>query len=145
MALTVPAACESQLTGRAESARLAIIIDLLSQQLGGDLTGDSYGVGGVPVTSADASAADLALTDAPGAAAHIYADYVDLSVGATALAVTFKEETSGTVIAGPIYMAANSSFRVPIRRTLPGAVNKKLVLRTSAAGNISALAAWRAV
>lgn len=145
MALTVPAACETQLAGRSRDARLAVIIDLLSQANGGDAAGDSYGVAGVPATSADASGADLPITDVPGAAAHIYADYVDLSVGATALAVTIKEETSGTVIAGPIYMAANSSFRVPIRRTLPGAVNKRLVLRTSAAGNISALTAWRAV
>ena len=144
MTIQVPAACEPELANKPECVRLAVIIDQLVQLNGGAAAGYSFGVAGVPFTSADQSAAAAAITDAPGVASKLFAGYVDVSVGATAQAITLSEETSGTVIAGPIYMAANSTLRISINRLL-ATTNKKLMIRSSAAGNISALAAWRAV
>ena len=143
MSLTVPAACESQLGGRADAARLAILIDLFALMVGVNPSSSSSsgtdGAGAI-FTSADASGADAAITGAPTAGSNLVIDSVQVSVG-SAISVTFKEETSGTVIAGPFYMAANSTQTIRIGKQLP-TINKKLMIRTSAAGNVMALASY---
>lgn len=103
----------------------------------------SSGVSGVPFTSADQSGADAAVTDAPTSGQKIVVDEIWMSVGATAQALTFKEETSGTVMAGPFYVAANNSYHFAPgwKLKLPTA-NKKLMVRSSASGNISIFARY---
>lgn len=142
MSLTVPAACESQLVGRADAARLAILIDLLAALVGVNVsTSAASGTDGAGTwfSSADAHGADAAITGAPTAGSALVTDSVEVSVGTTAQTINFKEETSGTVIAGPFYQAANSTYRYVFNKQLP-TINKKLMIRTSAAGNVSALA-----
>lgn len=142
MSLVVPAACESQLGGRAEAARLAILIDLIAALVGVNVSPSAASGtdgAGTRFSSADASGADAAITGVPTVGSALVADSVQVSVGATAQTINFKEETSGTVIAGPFYQAANSTFTYVLNKTLP-TINKKLMIRTSAAGNVSALA-----
>lgn len=95
------------------------------------------GVSGVPFTSANQSASAASVTDAPATGQKIVVDDVIVSVD-TAISVTFKEETSGTVVLGPIYMPANSMAQITTRGRLKLATaDKKLQVQTSAAGNIS--------
>ena len=140
MSLTVPAACETQLANKGRDARLAVMIDLLASMAGVNQSASAKtgtdGVGAI-FTSADASGADAAITGAPTAGSKLVIDSVEVSVGA-AISILFKEETSGTVIAGPYYMAANSTRTFILNRQLPTA-DKKLMIRTSAAGNVMAL------
>lgn len=143
MALIVPAASEPQLAGRADAARLAVIIDLLQMQMGfNPATNAQSGTdgNGAAFTSADQSGSDAAITVAPGVGNKQTEDFVTVSTAA-AMSVTFKEETSGTVIAGPFYMAAGIPQTIYIGKQLPTA-NKRLMIRTSAAGNIMALASY---
>lgn len=147
MALTVPAACEPLLFNQATASRLAVIIDQLVQLNGGAAgvppNAEQFGVGGVPVTSADASGADLAITAASAAGEHITLDNLVFSTAA-AMNFSLKEETSGTVLFGPIYCAVNSTTVIPFPKTLRvPTVVKKLMIRTSVAGAISVLAAYR--
>jgi hypothetical protein len=103
----------------------------------------SWGVAGLPFNSADASAADVAVSDAPGAGLKLVVSDIIFSVGTT-MTVTFKEETSGTVIYGPFYALANTTTVISVRakgKKLPVA-NKKLMVRTSVAGNITVSAAY---
>lgn len=130
MALQVPAACESQLGGRADAARLAIIIDLLSGAFPSVLSGAADNI----FTSANASAAPAAVTPAPTVGSNLVVDKLVIS-SASALTFTFTEETSGTVI-GVFYLAANSTITVPLSKQLP-TVNKRLMVQTSGAGNIT--------
>ena len=63
-----------------------------------------------------------------------------ISVGATAQAVTFKEETSGTVLAGPYYIPVNGSLVVRpngSRLFKTAVADKKVQATASAAGNIT--------
>lgn len=94
------------------------------------------GIGGARFTSADQSAADAAITDAPTTGEKIVLTDIVISAAA-AMRVDLKEETSGTVIAS-FYLAANStvSFSLRGKAKLPTA-DKKLMVRTSASGNIS--------
>lgn len=99
----------------------------------------AHGIAGVPFTSADQHSAVASVTSAP-TSAPLNLVFTDLIVSVdTAMSVTFKEETSGTVICGPFYMAANSSVQFTPRSfrawKLPVA-NKKLQVLTSVAGNI---------
>lgn len=105
----------------------------------------SWGVAGVPFTSADASAADAAVSDTPGAGLKLVVTDIAFSVGA-AMTVTFKEETSGAVVYGPFYMAANSSFLLTFRAKGKklNVANKKLMVRTSVAGAVTVNAAYYA-
>jgi hypothetical protein len=97
-----------------------------------------WGVAGVPFNSADASGADVAVTDAPTAGQALVIDDITISTG-SAIAVTLKEETSGTVVFGPFYMAANSTvtLRPKGKGRKLGVVDKKLMVRTSGAGNVT--------
>lgn len=74
----------------------------------------SWGVTAAPVNSADmSSVADV--TDAPTTGQKIVVDSIIVSWGGVAgSTITFKCATSGAVISGPHYMAANSTFPVPL-------------------------------
>lgn len=95
-----------------------------------------FGVSGAPFASADQSAAAASVTDAPTSGQKLVITDVIISVD-TAMTVTLKEETSGTIF-GKYYMAANSTLQITTRgkRKLATA-NKKLQVQTSVAGNIS--------
>lgn len=94
------------------------------------------GVTGVPVNSADMTTA-AAVTAAPTSGQKLVIDDILVSTD-TEMSVTFLEETTGTVIRGPIYLAANSTTQITLRglTKLPTA-NKKLMCDASAAGNIT--------
>ena len=94
------------------------------------------GVAGVPVNSADMTTA-AAVTAAPTSGQKLVIDDILVSTD-TEMSVTFLEETSGTVIRGPIYLAANSTTQITLRglTKLPVA-DKKLMCDASAAGNIT--------
>lgn len=98
----------------------------------------AHGVSGVPFTSADAQTA-AAVTSAPTAGQKIVV--TDLFVSnnsAVAIQFTFVEETSATVIFGPVALAAGTCAQFTPRSRgwkLPVA-DKKLMVDASAAGNI---------
>lgn len=102
----------------------------------------SWGVAGVPVTSANMSAAPVAVTDPPTSLQHLVID--DLLISSdTALRFTLTEQTSGTVIAY-LRLPANGSLHVALDhdlRKLPTA-DRKLMCQTSAAGNVEILAGY---
>ena len=99
----------------------------------------TFGVSGARFTSADASAADAAVTDAPASGKKLVISDVIVSVG-TAMRVDLKEETSGTVFAS-LYMAANTVVQLTPRGKFKLATaDKKLTVRTSAAGNVAVTA-----
>lgn len=101
-----------------------------------------WGVAGVPFTSADQHSAVASVTDAPTTGQKLCIDDLIFSTD-TAMNVTFKEETSGTVVFGPWYVAANTTLQVTLRgkKKLP-TVNKKLQVITSVAGNITVQAGY---
>ena len=100
------------------------------------------GVSGEPVTSADMSGAAVAVTDAPTEGQSLVVDDLYLSTEAD-LSFTLTEETSGTVILGPLYMAANSAQQITPRARLKlDTADKKLMCQTSAAGDVSVLALY---
>ncbi len=101
----------------------------------------TWGISGVPMQSADASAAPANVTDAPSAGQKLV--LVDLIISSdTDLTFTFTEETSGTVIYKQ-YVAANTTLNLATRgkRKLATA-DKKLQVQTNGAGNISVLASY---
>lgn len=102
-----------------------------------------WGVGGVPFNSADQSASAASVSDAPTTGQKIVVDDIVISVG-SAISVTLKEETSGTVIAGPFYMAANTTqiFRPRGKGWKLPVANKKLQVQTSGAGNVTVHAGY---
>lgn len=105
---------------------------------GGSGIATSWGVAGVPFVSADQHSAVASITDAPTSGQKLVIDDIIVSVD-TAMSVTFKEETSGTIIFGPWYLPANSG---PVQVTPRGkkklaTANKKLQVITSVAGNIT--------
>lgn len=101
-----------------------------------------WGVAGVPFSSADQHSAVASVTDAPTSAQKLCIDDLIISVD-TAMSVTLKEETSGTVIFGPWYLPANTTLQVTLRgkKKLP-ASDKKLQVITSVAGNITVQAGY---
>lgn len=97
------------------------------------------GVGGVPFTSADASGSTPAYcTDAPTSGQKLVISDILLSTDTT-MWVKLLEETSGTVLAGPFYMSANSVVQITPRGKfkLPTA-DKRLRILSSIAGNLMA-------
>lgn len=101
----------------------------------------SLGVSGAPVTSADATTA-VSVTDAPTTDEKLVIDQIIVSVGG-AMSVTFKCETSGAVILGPLYMAANTTLVIKLEGKVKLATaNKKLQAQASASGNISVTALY---
>lgn len=97
-----------------------------------------FGIGSPPArfTSANASAADAAISLVPTSTQKFVVTDVTVSVD-TAMRVDLKEETSGTVKAS-FYMPANSTYQFTPRGKLKlDTADKRLMVRTSAAGNIS--------
>lgn len=94
-----------------------------------------FGVSGATFTSADASGADAAVTDAPTSGQKLVITDVEISVD-TAMRVDLKCETTAVVIAS-VYLPANGTAILCTRgkRKLATA-DKKLMVRTSASGNI---------
>lgn len=121
-------------TGPLTDAQLrAALVPVLSSDAGGMSV--SWGITGVPFTSADASAAPVAVTDAPTSGQKLV--FTDLIISSdTALTLTFTEETTTTVIR-VIHLAAGSTANIINRgkRKLATA-NKKLLVQASVAGNI---------
>lgn len=96
-----------------------------------------WGVSAAPFTSADQHSAVASVTDAPTSGQKIVVDDILVSVD-TAMNVTFKIETAGTVIYGPFYLPSNGTMQFTPRgkgRKLATA-DKKLQVLTSVSGNI---------
>lgn len=109
-----------------------------------ELTGrvTTWGVAGVPFSSADQSAAAAAVSDAPAAGLKLVLSELVVMAGATAQIFTFTEETSGTVIL-KVACAANSTVHLKFRGKIKLATTvKKLMVQSSAAGAISVLAGY---
>lgn len=97
------------------------------------------GVAGVQFTSADQSAAVASITDAPTTGQKLVLTDLILSADA-AMRIDLYEESNATVITS-FFMAAGSTVNVVTRGKFKHATaNKKWQIRTSAAGNVSALA-----
>lgn len=102
----------------------------------------SNGVSGAAVTSANASAADLELSAAPTSGQKVVIDDILFSTD-TAMSVDFKEETTGTVIFRGYFPSSPGISQItPRGRVKLATANKKLVLRTSVAGNIACTVLW---
>lgn len=98
---------------------------------------ESYGVAGAMFTSADQSAAPAAVTDAPSGGKKLVITDIIISVGATGQTITLTEETSGTV-KGKFYVPANTTITIPFKGKFKlGTADKKLMVQSSAAGNIA--------
>jgi hypothetical protein len=91
---------------------------------------------GAPFESADQSASAAAVTAAPTSGQKLVID--DLLVSAdTDMTVTFTEETTGYVVI-KAYLAANVPWQLTTRAKLKlETADKKLMLQTSVAGNVS--------
>lgn len=99
------------------------------------------GVAGAAFVSADASAAPAAVTDAPATGQKLVTNGVVVSVG-SALTVSLTEETSGTLLLR-LYMAANTTQMIRMGGLVKLATaNKRMMVQTSAAGNVSVLASY---
>jgi len=108
----------------------------------GPLWTSAFGVSGAAFASADASAAAAAVTDAPTGSQKLVITDLFISLD-TALTVTFTEETSAVVIwkgylpasCGIIQLTPRGKFKL-------ATVDKKLMVQTSAAGNIAVTAGY---
>jgi hypothetical protein len=107
--------------------------------VGGALdAGPGWTTGHTPTNSADMSAAAADVTAAPAAGQRLVLTDLTISVD-TAMSVTITEETSGTVMHGPFYMAANSTIQITTRGRMSklATAGKKYQAQSSAAGNIT--------
>jgi hypothetical protein len=95
------------------------------------------GIAGVPFTSADQHLTAVNCTDAPTTSQKLVITDLIVSVDA-AMSVTFKEETSGIVVVGPLYMAANAVVQLTPRSKIwkLGSINTHLQVITSVTGHI---------
>jgi hypothetical protein len=94
-----------------------------------------FGVSGARFASADASAADAAVTDAPASGQKLVITDVLISAAA-AMLVDIKEESAANPIAS-IYLPASGTYQwTPRSKTKLATADKKLMIRTSAAGAI---------
>lgn len=101
-----------------------------------------WGVAGVPFASADQHSAVASVTDAPTSGQKLCIDDLIVSTD-TAMNVTFKEETSGTIVFGPWYVPANTTLQVTLRgKKKLATADKKLQVITSIAGNITVQAGY---
>lgn len=101
----------------------------------------SRGGEGSPVATNNATGG-MVITDAPASGQKLVITDLILSVD-TAMAVTLKEQDTGAVIRGPLYLAANTTLQLTTRGAtkLPTA-DKALVLFASVPGNVSAEAIY---
>jgi hypothetical protein len=112
------------------------VTNINARDLGPSWT-SAHGIASIPFTSADQHSAVASVTSAPTSGQKLVVTDIFVSVD-TAMNITFKEETSGTVIAGPFYLPANGTIQLTPRGKqwkLPVA-DKKLQVITSVAGNI---------
>lgn len=108
---------------------------------GGAASTTVLGVSGARFTSADQHSAVASVTDAPTSGQKLVIDDLIVSVD-TAMSVSFKEETSGTIFA-TFYMPANSVLPMtPRGRFKLATADKKLQVLTSVAGNIAVTALY---
>jgi hypothetical protein len=114
------------------------VVDGATQDGGASWTA-VWGVSNAPVSSADMSAADADLTAAPTGGQKWVITDVFVSAD-TAMRIDIKEETSGTVMFSG-YVSANSGFQqlCPRSKRKLAVADKKVVGRTSAAGNVRIL------
>ena len=99
------------------------------------------GISGTRFTSANASAAAAPVISAPGGVLKAVLVNLIITVGAVPLTVYFTEETTTTALFD-IYMAALSTTIIPLSRLKLVTANKRLMVQTSGAGNISVSAVW---
>lgn len=106
---------------------------------GGPAWTSVWGVSNAPVTSADMSGSDADLTAAPTSGQKWVITDVIISADA-AMTVRIKEETSGTIMFSVVFGTGGgfAQFTPRGKRKLAVA-DKKLVGRTTAAGNVSIL------
>ncbi len=116
------------------------VIGLLSELV----PATNVGVSGHNVVSADASAAPIAVTDAPTAGQHVEIHALVVSSDATNITVIFTEETSGTELLR-FYMNANTQNSPAGFHVKLPTINKRLMVQTSKAGNIAVTALWHSV
>lgn len=110
---------------------------------GGYAQAVSWGVSGAPVQNDDVHTTAASITDAPTSAQKICIDEITFSVE-TACQVTFRIETAGTVVYGPFYMPANSTYSFIPRAKLAklATADKKLQIKTDVASKVMAYAAY---
>lgn len=95
----------------------------------------SLGISSAAFTSTDAQSV-VAVTDAPGANKYLVLHQIIVAIGASALTLDFKEETSGTLLFR-VCGAANSTISIPFMGKLKLATaNKKLTVTASGAGAV---------
>jgi len=97
-----------------------------------------WGVSNAPVSSADMSGADADLTAAPTSGQKWVITDVFVSAD-TAMRVDIKEETSGTVMFSGYVTPGGWYQLTPRGKRKLATANKKVVGRTSAAGNVRIL------
>lgn len=96
----------------------------------------SFGVSGARFTSADQHSAVAPVTDAPTTGEKLVITDLIISVD-TAMRVDFSIETGGTILLS-LYLPANGTVQFTPRSKLKLATaDKKLMVRTSVAGNIA--------
>lgn len=123
---------------RLKSVEPGVVMPLGATQDDGPAWASAHGVTGAPFTSADAQT-PAAVTDAPTAGERlVITDLFISNNSAVAMQLTFVEETTGDVIAGPFALPAGTSLQLTPRSrgwTLPTA-DERLMVDASAAGNI---------
>lgn len=110
-------------------------LPVLSMQTGA--ANSSYGVAGSPVTSADMSAAAVAVTDLPVAGQKLVITDIHASANAN-VAITFTEETSGRLVE-KIYFGTNAQPSDIAYASLKKLVvaNKRLMAQTDKIGAVT--------
>jgi len=98
----------------------------------------TWGVSNAPVTSADMSAAPVAVIDAPGAGLKFVLTDIIVTADA-ALRFTFTEETSGLVLAYASVAANGTAQVTPRSKRKTATAVKRVMCQASAAGNVSVL------
>ncbi len=110
--------------------------NLVQAQDAGPSWTTASGIAGARFTSADQSGAVASVTSAPTSGQKLVITDIIISVD-TAMRVDFTVESNATVIE-TIYMAANTTVNLITRgKRKLAAADKKLQVRTSAAGNLS--------
>jgi hypothetical protein len=105
----------------------------------------SWGVSGIPVPNTDGHSAVWSVTDAPASGKKLVIDEITISVDVP-MRVDLKCETSGAVVAGPYYLAGNTTLNLSPGKNNKGwklaTADKKLQAQTGATGNISIFTAY---
>jgi len=94
-----------------------------------------YGVGGAAVVSSNITT-PTAVTDAPEVGKRIVIDDIIVS-SAIAMAISFEEETSGTIIFR-VFLPADGTLQItPRGRVRLVTANKRVMARSDVAGNVA--------